>query len=144
MSMTILLLAVFFARDTKTWDVSADVGGKPAVVTITWTLPWRVTWGPQDLVRWGDDKYRTKVEFKQDKGFSFVTSSEPRAIWLLGNRYYVACKTSGRDWLIVRIGAEGSTEVISKKDLPDGAREWNLVPKEDRAEWQADFEKWAK
>ncbi|NLW85654.1 MAG: hypothetical protein GXY38_02140 [Planctomycetes bacterium] len=144
MSMAILLLSVFFSRDTRTWYVNTEIGGRPAVVTITWILPWHVALGPQDLVRWGEDKYRTKVDFGQNEDFSFVTSSEPKAIWLLNDRYYAACKTSGKDWLIVLINAEGRTKSISENDLPDGDRRLNLVPEEDWAEWQKDFERWAK
>lgn len=142
-------------RKSKTWQVGTQVGGKPAVVRITWTLDRGIRLGHMYIVGGGNWEYSTEVAFYDGSRLQFDTTSQPVGLWQLEGAYYVACHDAGAGWSLGRLKNDGSVASVSPGDLPAGPRPWNLESPWDLGarrtvegggleSWEESFQRWLK
>jgi len=139
----LIILALLYQlviRERTSWTVNALVGDRNAEVTIYHSRN-RILFqlGHEILIGGGGNRYTTVVRFRDRQELKFRTESEPKAIWELDGKLFVAC--SGCGWSLVKLDTEGNVERIRPSQLPEGPRPWNLVEqsKEMQEYWERDF-----
>ena len=106
--------------------MQTSVGGKAATVEIVWTSDKLI--GVHAVnVGGGNWSYQTTVRYSSGKVDHFKPPLRPRAIWVLEGTTYVACADTG-NWWLGRLEPSGHLKQITRSELPDGPREWNLDP----------------
>lgn len=90
----------------------------------------------------GGLEYRMMIRFAPDRVVTVRTACQPRALWRLDGRLYIASCDIGL-WQIARLDGSQLTPV-RRNELPVGPKVFNLVPESDRRYWEEEFERWAK
>jgi hypothetical protein len=129
--------------ETSTYEIVLD--GRPVMVTKTWHY-WHCVSADHRGLSIGrtDGTYKTKLDFSRGPAVTITTAAEPLAIWsLAGNLYVAGCTWRLAGWLTAKIEKDGRLTVISRKDLPAGQRDWNLVAPQDRPGMEDMYREWA-
>jgi len=136
----VLFRLVFY--ESNAWTRTVTIGGRMVEVRIRHVSRRAfIQLGHDFLVGGGGDKYTTRLMFPDEPSITFVTTKEPVAIWELDGDLYAACRTG--DWLVGRLDDSGNLVPITRKELPEGLRTWNLEDEEEfQRQLDRDFEAW--
>ncbi|MDP6633283.1 MAG: hypothetical protein QGG42_00110 [Phycisphaerae bacterium] len=115
-------------RIIKTRDVTTQIGGRTAEVRIISSRNRGFRFN-HNVIGGGDQKHDVRVSFEDGKTIEFkITSSIPAAILESEGIYYIACAPGDEPrWWFATLDEEGNLTQISRKDLPRGKINLNLV-----------------
>lgn len=125
-----LLAAVRMVRVRKTEKFDVSLGNGKAEVLVTYSRRAASLLG-------SGARYEVAVKRASGKVINFIMKEQPRAIWQLGSKLYVA--TYGSAWRFAVVGAQGRPRPVTLAKLPAGPKPINLT--DDPAKWEKMLEK---